>query len=148
MPAADRVLPRGAARCWTTSRPTSAPTATSGPTSSTRLDRLVLKPVDGYGGEGVLIGPLATEAELAATRRQMLAAPHRWIAQEMIELSTHPTLRRRAARPAARRPAGLRLLRLERAEVAPAALTRVAPAGSMVVNSSRGGGSKDTWLLE
>jgi carboxylate-amine ligase len=115
-----------------------------------RLDRLVLKPVDGYGGEGVLIGPLATDEEIAATRRQMLAAPHRWIAQEVIELSTLPTFDGEALVP---RHVDLRAFVFHGhpdrggLTVAPAALTRVAPAGSMVVNSSRGGGSKDTWLL-
>jgi len=115
-----------------------------------RLDRLVLKPVDGYGGEGVLIGPLATDEEIAATRRQMLAAPHRWIAQEVIELSTLPAFDGEALVP---RHVDLRAFVFHRPPdrggltVAPAALTRVAPAGSMVVNSSRGGGSKDTWVL-
>jgi carboxylate-amine ligase len=111
-----------------------------------RLDRLVLKPVDGYGGEGVLIGPLATDAEIAATRRQLLAAPHRWIAQEMIELSTHPAFDGERFVP---RHVDLRAFVFsgDTVEVAPAALSRVAPAGSMVVNSSRGGGSKDTWVL-
>jgi carboxylate-amine ligase len=112
-----------------------------------RLDELVLKPVDGYGGEGVLIGPLASDAELAATRRQVLAAPHRWIAQEMIALSTHPTFDGERLVP---RHVDLRAFVFSgtTVEVAPAALSRVAPPGSMVVNSSRGGGSKDTWLLD
>ena len=111
-----------------------------------RLDNLVLKPVDGYGGEGVLIGPLATDAELSATRRQLLAAPHRWIAQEMIQLSTHPAFDGESLVP---RHVDLRAFVFsgDTVEVAPAALSRVAPAGSMVVNSSRGGGSKDTWVL-
>ena len=111
-----------------------------------RLDSLVLKPVDGYGGEGVLIGPTATEDELASTRRQVLAAPHRWIAQECIQLSTHPAFDGARLDP---RHVDLRAFVFlgDEVTVAPAALTRVAPAGSMVVNSSRGGGSKDTWLL-
>lgn len=111
-----------------------------------RLDQLVLKPVDGYGGEGVLIGPLASEQEIAATRRQILTAPHRWIAQEMVALSTQPCFDGERLAP---RHVDLRafVFHGESLEVAPAALTRVAPAGSMVVNSSRGGGSKDTWLL-
>jgi carboxylate-amine ligase len=111
-----------------------------------RLDRLVLKPVDGYGGEGVMIGPLATDAELHATRRQLLTAPHRWIAQETIELSTHPSFDGERLVP---RHVDLRAFVFSGSsvQVAPAALSRVAPPGSMVVNSSRGGGSKDTWLL-
>jgi carboxylate-amine ligase len=111
-----------------------------------RLDQLVLKPVDGYGGEGVLIGPLATEQELLATRRQIVTAPHRWIAQEVVALSTLPCFDGERLIP---RHVDLRafVFHGEEMQVAPAALTRVAPTGSMVVNSSRGGGSKDTWLL-
>lgn len=111
-----------------------------------RLDELVCKPVDGYGGEGVLIGPTASPEELAAARRQILAAPHRWIAQEMVDLSTHACFDGERLVP---RHVDLRafVFLSDRPRVAPAALTRVAPPGSMVVNSSRGGGSKDTWLL-
>ena len=111
-----------------------------------RLDELVCKPVDGYGGEGVLIGSTAPAEELAATRRQILAAPHRWIAQEMVDLSTHACFDGERLVP---RHIDLRafVFLSDRPQVAPAALTRVAPPGSMVVNSSRGGGSKDTWLL-
>lgn len=111
-----------------------------------RLDQLVLKPVDGYGGEGVMIGPLADEREISATRRQILTTPHRWIAQEMVSLTTHPCFNGYALEP---RHLDLRafVFHGETVRVAPAALTRVAPVGSMVVNSSRGGGSKDTWLL-
>jgi carboxylate-amine ligase len=111
-----------------------------------RMDDLVFKPVDGYGGERVLIGPLATERELAAVRRQVLAAPHRWVAQEVVSLSTHPVFDGSGLNP---RHVDLRAFVFlgDHPEVAPVALTRVAPAGSMVVNSSRGGGSKDTWLF-
>jgi carboxylate-amine ligase len=111
-----------------------------------RLDQLVLKPVDGYGGDRVTIGPSAAEDELSAVRRQILAAPHRWIAQEKVTLSTHPVFDGARLAP---RHVDLRAFVFtgERSEVAPAALTRVAPADSLIVNSSRGGGSKDTWLL-
>ena len=111
-----------------------------------RLGELVLKPVDGYGGQGVLIGPLASERELESTRRQILTAPHRWIAQEVVALSTLPCFNgeRLVARHVDLRAF---VFNGDRLRVAPAALTRVAPEGSMVVNSSRGGGSKDTWLL-
>jgi carboxylate-amine ligase len=111
-----------------------------------RLDQLVMKPVDGYGGEGVLIGPFATEKELEAIRRQILTAPHRWVAQETISLSTLPIF---DGEQLASRHVDLRafVFHGDDLTVAPAALTRVAPAGTMVVNSSRGGGSKDTWLL-
>ena len=111
-----------------------------------RIGDLVLKPVDGYGGEGVLIGPLASDEEIEATRREVVAAPHRWIAQEVVELTTHPSFDGERLAP---RHVDLRafVLLSDRPRVAPAALTRVAPEGSMVVNSSRGGGSKDTWLV-
>jgi len=111
-----------------------------------RLGELVLKPVDGYGGDRVVIGPRASDEDLAAVRRQVLAAPHRWVAQELVSLSTHPVFDGYRLAP---RHVDLRAFVFlgRQAEVAPAALTRVAPAGSMIVNSSRGGGAKDTWLL-
>jgi carboxylate-amine ligase len=111
-----------------------------------RLQELVCKPVDGYGGDRIVIGPHAAPEELAAVRRQILTAPHRWVAQEVVQLSTHPVFDGHQLAP---RHVDLRAFVFTGAEsvVAPAALTRVAPAGSMIVNSSRGGGSKDTWLL-
>jgi carboxylate-amine ligase len=94
----------------------------------------------------VLIGPRATPEQLAGTARQVRTAPHRWIAQEMVDLSTLPCFDGSALAP---RHVDLRAFVLtgEHVQVAPVALTRVAPEGSMIVNSSRGGGSKDTWLL-
>ncbi|MEU4242273.1 carboxylate--amine ligase/circularly permuted type 2 ATP-grasp protein [Actinoplanes sp. NPDC026619] len=111
-----------------------------------RLDELVCKPVDGYGGDRIVIGPHASPEDLAAVRRQIVTAPHRWVAQEVVRLSTHPVF---DGHQLAARHVDLRAFVFSGAEsvVAPAALTRVAPAGSMIVNSSRGGGSKDTWLL-
>jgi carboxylate-amine ligase len=111
-----------------------------------RLAELVCKPVDGYGGDRIVIGPHASPEDLAAVRRQILAAPHRWVAQEVVRLSTHPVFDGHQLVP---RHVDLRAFVFTGSEsvVAPAALTRVAPAGSMIVNSSRGGGSKDTWLL-
>jgi glutamate---cysteine ligase / carboxylate-amine ligase len=111
-----------------------------------RLSELVLKPVDGYGGHGIVIGPDASKAELAELSQAVRAEPDSWVAQEMISLSTHPTFDQGMLEP---RAVDLRAFVLlgERAEVAPAALTRVAPSGSMIVNSSRGGGAKDTWIL-
>ncbi|GIJ50708.1 hypothetical protein Val02_75940 [Virgisporangium aliadipatigenens] len=110
-----------------------------------RLDQLVCKPVDGYGGDRVVIGPSADEPELHALRQQIQAAPHRWIAQEVVRLSTTPVFDGSRLVP---RHVDLRAFVFQGSEavVAPAALTRVAPANSMIVNSSRGGGSKDTWL--
>ena len=111
-----------------------------------RLDELVLKPVDGYGGHGIVIGPEADSAELAELAAAVQAHPEDWVAQDLISLSTHPTFTDTRLEP---RAIDLRAFVLlgERAEVAPAALTRVASSGSMIVNSSRGGGAKDTWIL-
>ncbi len=112
-----------------------------------RLEELVVKPVDGYGGLGVVIGPHASDEELARARHLILAQPDRWIAQELVSLSTHPVFEAGAFRP---RHVDLRVFAYygEEPIVVPAPLTRVAPTGSMIVNSSRGGGSKDTWLLK
>jgi glutamate---cysteine ligase / carboxylate-amine ligase len=111
-----------------------------------RLEELVCKPVDGYGGDRIVIGPHASGEDLAAVRRQIRTAPHRWVAQEVVNLSTHPVFDGHQLAP---RHVDLRAFVFtgRTSVVAPAALTRVAPAGSMIVNSSRGGGSKDTWLL-
>ncbi|WP_229715630.1 carboxylate--amine ligase/circularly permuted type 2 ATP-grasp protein [Mangrovihabitans endophyticus] len=111
-----------------------------------RLHELVCKPVDGYGGDRIVIGPHASAEDLAAVRRQIDAAPHRWVAQEVVNLSTHPVFDGHQLAP---RHVDLRAFVFTgtTSTVAPAALTRVAPAGSMIVNSSRGGGSKDTWLM-
>ncbi|GAB7037933.1 MULTISPECIES: carboxylate--amine ligase/circularly permuted type 2 ATP-grasp protein [Catenuloplanes] len=111
-----------------------------------RLGELVVKPVDGYGGDRVVIGPYASDSELTALRRQVTAAPHRWIAQEVVSLSTHPVFDGHRLAP---RHVDLRAFVFlgEGAEVGSAALTRVAPEDSLIVNSSRGGGAKDTWLL-
>jgi carboxylate-amine ligase len=111
-----------------------------------RLEELVCKPVDGYGGDRIVIGPHASPEDLAAVRRQIRTAPHRWVAQEVVDLSTHPVFDGHQLAP---RHVDLRafIFTGSTSVVAPAALTRVAPAGSMIVNSSRGGGSKDTWLF-
>ncbi|MCL2395755.1 MAG: circularly permuted type 2 ATP-grasp protein [Acidimicrobiaceae bacterium] len=112
-----------------------------------RLDRLVLKPVFGSGGYGILIGSQATDAELAAARSRLEADPRDWIAQELVPLSTAPT---KADDHLAPRHLDLRPFAVNDGNkiwVVPGGLTRVAlPAGGMVVNSSQGGGSKDTWV--
>jgi glutamate---cysteine ligase / carboxylate-amine ligase len=112
-----------------------------------RLGELVVKPVDGYGGRDVLIGPDATPEELAEARERILADPAGWIAQETVELSTHPTFEDGRLHP---RAVDLRVFVTlgDEPAVVPVALTRVAPAGSKIVNSSQGGGSKDTWLMQ
>ena len=110
------------------------------------LDELVVKPVDGYGGLGVVVGPRADEHELAEARELIEQQPSRWIAQRTVSLSTHPTHHQGRLEP---RHVDLRVFVYYGKEpvVVPAALTRVAAAGSLIVNSSRGGGAKDTWLL-
>lgn len=113
-----------------------------------RLDELVVKPVAGSGGYGMLIGPAADDAELARFRARIEADPRGYIAQEVVALSRHPTLcgERLEGRHVDLRPF---VVAGERVEVLPGGLTRVAlRRGSLVVNSSQGGGSKDTWVLE
>ncbi|MDT3447058.1 circularly permuted type 2 ATP-grasp protein, partial [Pseudofrankia sp. BMG5.37] len=112
------------------------------------LDELVIKPVDGSGGKGIVIGPQATDEELATLRAQVIADPRGWIAQRVVRLSTSPTLSSDRLGP---RHIDLRPFAVNdgnRIWVLPGGLTRVAlPRGSLVVNSSQGGGSKDTWVL-
>ena len=113
-----------------------------------RLDQLVLKPVDGSGGKGLVIGPQASDAELATLRTAVEADPRGWIAQGVVQLSTSPTQVGDRLVP---RHVDLRPFAVNDGEqvwVLPGGLTRVAlPEGSLVVNSSQGGGSKDTWVL-
>ncbi|TQM14722.1 carboxylate--amine ligase/circularly permuted type 2 ATP-grasp protein [Pseudonocardia kunmingensis] len=116
-----------------------------------RLDELVLKPVDGYGGQGIVIGPQASRSELAELAEAVRADPAAWVAQDVVQLSTHPTFTDGRLEP---RAVDLRAFVFQsregertNVEVAPAALSRMAPADSMIVNSSRGGGAKDTWIL-
>ena len=116
------------------------------------LGDLVVKPIDGLGGTGVLIGPEATDAALDARRRELLTQPERFIAQELIALSTHPTFDGEGMFPHHVDLRAFVHLRAGEAgsvsaHVMPAALTRVASRGSRIVNSSSGGGSKDTWIL-
>jgi len=113
-----------------------------------RIDSMVFKPVDGSGGYGLVIGPAASEETLIALRAKVLADPRGWIAQEPIALSTAPTFvdGQLGARHLDLRPFAVSDGR--EVWVAPGGLTRVAlPEGSLVVNSSQGGGSKDTWIL-
>ena len=112
------------------------------------LPELVVKEVHGAGGYGMLIGPAATAAEIEAFRRQIVAAPERYIAQPTLALSTCPTFAAQGLKP---RHIDLRPFVLSGREVTivPGGLTRVAlREGSLVVNSSQGGGTKDTWVLE
>jgi len=111
------------------------------------LDTLVVKEVHGAGGYGMLIGPAATAAEREAFRQRILADPERYIAQPTLALSTCPTF---VAAGLAPRHIDLRpyVLSGKGIGLVPGGLTRVAlREGSLVVNSSQGGGTKDTWVL-
>jgi uncharacterized circularly permuted ATP-grasp superfamily protein len=113
-----------------------------------RMDRLVLKPVSGSGGYGIIIGYQASDEDLAVAREALLANPRDWIAQEVVPLSTAPTS---VGDHLAPRHLDLRPFAVNDGEkiwVVPGGLTRVAlPEGGLVVNSSQGGGSKDTWIV-
>lgn len=111
------------------------------------LDKLVVKPTNESGGYGILMGPQATQAERNKTAESIRANPREWIAQPMLNLSTVPTVVGDKLQP---RHVDLRPFVLcgKDIYVMPGGLTRVAlREGSMVVNSSQGGGSKDTWVL-
>lgn len=112
------------------------------------LDELVVKNTNQSGGYGMLMGPYASKTERARFAAAIEANPRDFIAQPIIPLSCHPTIVEDAIVP---RHVDLRPFALygEDVEVPPAALTRVAlRKGSLVVNSSQGGGSKDTWIME
>lgn len=113
-----------------------------------RLDELVVKPVDGSGGKGLVVGPKASKKELEVLRKKLQKDPRGWIAQPVVQLSTIPTLVEEGLRP---RHADLRPFAVNDGNdvwVLPGGLTRVAlPEGELVVNSSQGGGSKDTWVV-
>ncbi|MBZ8142240.1 hypothetical protein CLD22_20355 [Rubrivivax gelatinosus] len=112
------------------------------------LGELVVKEVHGAGGYGMLVGPAASKAEIEAFRAQLLANPSNYIAQPTLALSTCPTYVERGIAP---RHIDLRpfVLSGKTVQMVPGGLTRVAlKEGSLVVNSSQGGGTKDTWVLE
>lgn len=113
-----------------------------------RLDEMVTKPVDGSGGKGLVIGPAASGPELDELRAKLQEDPRGWISQPVVQLSTVPTLIDGRLRP---RHVDLRPFAVNDGndvQVLPGGLTRVAlPEGQLVVNSSQGGGSKDTWVL-
>jgi uncharacterized circularly permuted ATP-grasp superfamily protein len=113
-----------------------------------RLHELVIKPTGESGGKGVFIGPHANEEQLEAERRLVEEAPENWIAQQTVALSTVPTVQEDGS--LAPRHVDLRPFAVYGDEISiiPGGLTRVAlREGSMIVNSSQGGGSKDTWVL-
>ena len=113
------------------------------------LPSLVVKPANESGGSGITVGSQASEGELAEVARRITEDPDRWVAQPIIDLSTAPTLcdGKVAPRHIDLRP--FTLLGPEGAYVTRGGLTRVARReGSLVVNSSQGGGSKDTWIVD
>jgi uncharacterized circularly permuted ATP-grasp superfamily protein len=113
-----------------------------------RLPELVVKEVQGSGGYGMLVGPAATAGEIEDFRARILANPENYIAQPTLALSVCPTF---CGNEVAGRHVDLRpyVLSGKTVSVVPGALTRVAlREGSLVVNSSQGGGTKDTWVLE
>jgi uncharacterized circularly permuted ATP-grasp superfamily protein len=113
------------------------------------LEQLVVKEVHGSGGYGMLIGPATDKARLAAFRSKLKSMPRNFIAQPTLALSTCPTLVDSGVAP---RHVDLRpfvLTGRDKVRIVPGGLTRVAmQAGSLVVNSSQGGGTKDTWVLD
>ena len=112
-----------------------------------RLDQLVVKAVGESGGYNMLIGPHSTREERAQFREAILASPRNFIAQPTIALSQAPSFVDNQVEP---RHIDLRpyILYGDRVSIVPGGLTRVAlRRGSLVVNSSQGGGSKDTWVL-
>ena len=113
-----------------------------------RLAELVVKEVQGSGGHGMLIGPAAAKADVEAFRKRMRANPSNYIAQPTLSLSTCPTFVDQGIAP---RHVDLRPYVLSGREIklVPGGLTRVAlTPGSLVVNSSQGGGTKDTWIVD
>ena len=111
------------------------------------LNKLVVKPVGESGGYGLLIGPHATKMELEEFRLKLLADPANYISQPVVQLSVSPTLCETGLEP---RHVDLRPFAVTGRStwVLPGGLSRVAlKRGSLVVNSSQGGGSKDTWVL-
>ncbi|MGE6790978.1 circularly permuted type 2 ATP-grasp protein [Pseudomonas guineae] len=112
------------------------------------LEQLVVKETQGSGGYGMLVGPAASKAEIAEFRTRLIARPEAYIAQPTLCLSTCPTFVERGIAP---RHIDLRpfVLSGKETRIVPGGLTRVAlREGSLVVNSSQGGGTKDTWVVE
>lgn len=113
------------------------------------LEELVVKEVHGSGGYGMLIGPLSSKAEIARFRKKLKARPKNYVAQPTLSLSTVPILTRAGLAP---RRVDLRpfsLVSPRQISVTAGGLTRVAlRKNSLVVNSSQGGGTKDTWVVE
>ena len=112
----------------------------------TRLQELVVTPLDGYGGGRPVVGPACSAAELAQLQAEVAAAPHRFVAQEPVDLATVPALVEGRLLP---RPADLRVFSVAgaRPQVLPAPLTRLTPADGATTQPACAGATKDTWLL-
>ena len=111
------------------------------------IERLVLKPVNESGGYGILIGPTASKKELNEYKLKIINNPRNFVAQPLIRLSTSPTIIKSSIQP---RHIDLRpfILSSKKTFITNGGLTRVAlKKGSTIVNSSQGGGSKDTWVV-
>ena len=112
------------------------------------LQKLVVKEVHGSGGYGMLVGPAASSREISAFKKKLRANPGRYVAQPTLALSTVPILTKNGLSP---RHVDLRpfvLVSPNTINVTPGGLTRVAlKKGSLIVNSSQGGGTKDTWVI-
>ncbi len=113
------------------------------------LEKLVVKEAQGSGGYGMLVGPQSSEQQIALFRSKLIATPQNYIAQPTLDLSVSPTLTHSGV---GERHIDLRPFVLsapDRTEIVPGGLTRVAmKQGSLVVNSSQGGGIKDTWVID
>ena len=113
------------------------------------LEDLVVKEVHGSGGYGMLVGPLASKTEINRFRKKLKSRPSSYIAQPTLALSTVPILTRSGLAP---RHVDLRpfvLLSPNGIRITPGGLTRVAlKKNSVIVNSSQGGGTKDTWVVD
>lgn len=112
------------------------------------LPELVVKLVDGSGGYGMLVGPMASKAQIEAFRAALIAEPHRYIAQPTLSLSTVPTLTEAGVAPRHIDFRPFVLSQPDGVKIVPGGLTRVAlKQGSLIVNSSQGGGTKDSFVL-
>src|SRR5262249_37103705 len=112
------------------------------------LEKLVVKSANESGGYGMLMGPKAAKAEIEAFREKIASEPRNFIAQPMIALSRHPTCVNEQSFEGRHIDLRPYIIYGEKIVIVPGGLTRVAlRKGSLVVNSSQGGGSKDTWVL-
>jgi len=113
-----------------------------------RIGELVVKPRDGLGGEDIVVCPHASAGDRDRIKQRVIEAPESWVAQELVAISTHPTVIDGRLAP---RHVDLRPFVIgggEEAATVPGGLTRVAfGEGSVVVNSSQNGGAKDTWVM-